>query len=170
MVGVVADPAYGPGSRYVYTPQMDVDFDGLQIKLSGAPAAGDKFTIAPSTQSSVFQVLDNVIGALRNGTNPGGGTSGGVSHGIALGLNEIDAAMNRLQASRGLAGDLLNRADRIESELGVRAIQLEGDRSRAEDIDMIQGLSDFKNQEVGYQAALQSYAMVQKLSLFNYIS
>jgi flagellar hook-associated protein 3 FlgL len=35
---------------------------------------------------------------------------------------------------------------------------------------MVQALSDFKNQDTGYQAALQSYAMVQKLSLFSYIS
>ncbi|MEN9467914.1 MAG: hypothetical protein RL081_1915, partial [Pseudomonadota bacterium] len=42
--------------------------------------------------------------------------------------------------------------------------------SRAEDLDMIKGVADFQNQQTGYQAALQSYAQVQKLSLFNYIS
>ena len=41
--------------------------------------------------------------------------------------------------------------------------------SRAEDLDMIKGISDFENQQTGYQAALQTYASVQKLSLFNYI-
>jgi flagellar hook-associated protein 3 FlgL len=35
---------------------------------------------------------------------------------------------------------------------------------------MIKGISEFQNAQVGYQAALQSYAQVQKLSLFNYIS
>ena len=51
-----------------------------------------------------------------------------------------------------------------------RSEQLEADRSRAEDLDMIKGISDFQNQQTGYQAALQTYASVQKLSLFNYIS
>ena len=50
-----------------------------------------------------------------------------------------------------------------------RSVQLEADRSRAEDIDMIQGISDFQNQQTAYSAALQTYAQVQKLSLFNYI-
>ena len=31
-------------------------------------------------------------------------------------------------------------------------------------------LSDQANQQTGYQAALQSYAQIQKLSLFNYLS
>ena len=51
-----------------------------------------------------------------------------------------------------------------------RSIQLEDDRSRAEDLDMIKGISDFQNQQAGYEAALKSYASVQKLSLFNFIS
>jgi flagellar hook-associated protein 3 FlgL len=35
---------------------------------------------------------------------------------------------------------------------------------------MIQAVSDFQRQQTGYSAALQSYAQIQKLSLFNYIS
>jgi flagellar hook-associated protein 3 FlgL len=64
---------------------------------------------------------------------------------------------------------LLNRADRITSNNDNRTIQQEADRSRAEDVDMIKGISDFQNQQTGYSAALQSYAQVQKLSLFNFI-
>jgi flagellar hook-associated protein 3 FlgL len=77
--------------------------------------------------------------------------------------------MNRVTAARGLAGDLLNRADRISTNQESRSVQLEADRSRAEDLDMIKGISDFQNQQTGYSAALQSYAQIQKLSLFNYI-
>ena len=65
---------------------------------------------------------------------------------------------------------MLNRADRITGDQEKRSIQLEDDRSRAEDLDMIKGFSDFQNQQVGYEAALKSYASVQKLSLFNFIS
>ena len=73
-------------------------------------------------------------------------------------------------AVRGQAGDLLNRADSISSTNDQRKIVQDGNRSRAEDIDMIQGVSDFQKQQTGYQAALQSYAQIQKLSLFNFIS
>ena len=154
-----------------YQTPTTIAFDGLSLKITGTPGNGDSFGISPSQQANVFQVLENAIQTIRTAGKLDGSTDfGSLTHGIARGLNEIDSAMNRLQTSRGLAGDLLNRADRIEGELGTRAIQLEGDRSRAEDIDMIQGISDFQNQQVGYEAALKSYAQVQKLSLFNFIS
>ena len=85
-------------------------------------------------------------------------------------LANIDKGLERLHNMRGYAGELLNRADRITGDQENRSIQLEADRSRAEDLDMIKGISEFQNAQVGYQAALQSYAQVQKLSLFNYIS
>ena len=154
-----------------YTTPSTIAFDGISVKITGAPNGGDSFDVTPSEQTNIFQVLENAIDTIRNGGKLDGSTNfGSLTHGITRGLTEIDSAMNRLQASRGLAGDLLNRADRIEGELDTRSIQLEADRSRAEDLDMIQGISDFQNQQTGYQAALQSYAMVQKLSLFNYLS
>ena len=88
---------------------------------------------------------------------------------MAQALTNIDIGLSKLSSVRGQAGDLLNRADRITTNQDKRSIQLEDDRSRAEDLDMTKGISDFQNQQTGYQAALQSYAQVQKLSLFNFI-
>jgi flagellar hook-associated protein 3 FlgL len=34
---------------------------------------------------------------------------------------------------------------------------------------MVQGISDFQSQQVGLEAALKSYAQVQRLSLFQYV-
>jgi flagellar hook-associated protein 3 FlgL len=34
---------------------------------------------------------------------------------------------------------------------------------------MVQGISDFQNQQTGYDTALKTYAMVQRMSLFQYI-
>jgi flagellar hook-associated protein 3 FlgL len=35
---------------------------------------------------------------------------------------------------------------------------------------MTQAISDFSNQQTGYDAALKAYSMVQRLSLFNYLN
>lgn len=156
-------PTTGLPTGQPYTSPTTINFAGRSIEITGAPANGDSFTVAPSTQTSVFQVLDDTIAAIRSG-NP---TT--VRSGVAQGLTGIDAAMNRLSAAQGLAGALLNRADSIQSDLQTRGTQLEAQRSSAEDLDMIKGISDFQNQNTSYQAALQSYAQVQKLSLLNYL-
>lgn len=45
----------------------------------------------------------------------------------------------------------------------------ETERSTAEDLDMVQAISDFQNRQTGYDAALKAYSLVQRMSLFNYI-
>ena len=132
---------------------------------------GDMAFMLPSTPPappvSLFDKLDTAITGIRNATS---GSAANQSSVIQNGLANIDQGMDRLSALRGFAGDMLNRADRITGDQEVRSIQLEADRSRAEDMDLVKGISDFQQTQVGYQAALQTYAMVQKMSLFNYIS
>ena len=43
------------------------------------------------------------------------------------------------------------------------------EQSNLEDLDMIQGISDFQAKQTGLQVALQSYAQVQRLSLFQFL-
>ncbi|AMM25004.1 flagellar hook-associated protein FlgL [Variovorax sp. PAMC 28711] len=152
-------------SAQPYVAGQAIAFDGLSLVAKGAPANGAALQISPSTTTSLFGVLDRAIVGVRDAT-----TSGAVAQNIAQALVQVDAGMARLVASRGVAGDLLNRVDDISGRQENRSIQLEADRSRAEDIDMVKGLSDFKNQETAYSAALGSYAQIQKQSLFNFIS
>ncbi len=152
-----ASASYVNGQSFTVT-----GISGLSMTLSGTPTVGDTVTLDPS--ASLFSVLDDAIRDIG-----GASSTGSASQAVGQALHNIDIGMNRVSAVRGLAGDLLNRADRISANQEVRSIQLEADRSRAEDLDMIKGISDFQNKQTGYQAALQSYAQIQKLSLFNFI-
>jgi flagellar hook-associated protein 3 FlgL len=159
-----------------YTPGQAVTLGGISVVLKGAPNNGDTLEVnptVPSDRPSVFGVLDRAIAGLYA---PGSTTKGAAStdanfnHELSISLAQVDTALERISAVRGQAGDLLNRADRISSTQEERSVQSEADRSRAEDMDMIQGLSEFQNQQTSYQAALQTYASIQKLSLFTYLS
>jgi flagellar hook-associated protein 3 FlgL len=138
------------------------EIPGLALSITGAPGVGDVLTLDP--RPSIFSVLDDAIRDIGNAPN-----GNAVSQAVGQALNNIDIGMSRISAIRGQAGDLLNRADRISANQDRRSIEVEGDRSRAEDLDITKGISDFQNQQTGYQAALQSYAQVQKLSLFNFL-
>jgi flagellar hook-associated protein 3 FlgL len=151
-------------SAQPYTSGQSISFDGISFTANGTPAAGDALTIAPSTRTSLFHVLDQAIAAVRDGS----GAS--LTQGTTQALAQIDAGMARLSASRGRAGDLLNQVDNIATRQESRAVQLEADRSRAEDLDVVKALSDFQTQQTAYSAALGSYAQIQKLSLFNFIT
>jgi flagellar hook-associated protein 3 FlgL len=136
--------------------------DGISINVSGQLLAGDTITINP--KRSIFSSLDDAIRDI------GGAVNGNASsQSVRQALHAIDAGLNRIMAVRGQAGELLNRADRITDSNNKLNVELEANRSRAEDLDMVKGISEFQNNQTGYQAALQSYAQVKKLSLFDYI-
>jgi flagellar hook-associated protein 3 FlgL len=136
---------------------------GLSLSVTGTPAIGDSVTITPSP--SIFSVMDNAIRDIG-----GASSSAAATQAVSQALGNIDIGMGRVSAARGQAGALLNRADSISSNQDARSLQLEADQSNAEGLDMVKGISDFQNAQTGYQTALQAYAQVQKLSLFNYIS
>ena len=135
---------------------------GLSLGIKGTPTAGDTVAVAPN--SSVFATLDKAVTDITAAT-----TSIGAAQAVGQALHNIDISMARISAVRGVAGDLLNRADSITSTNDKRTIEQKANQSRAEDVDMIKAISDYQSQQTGYQAALQSYAQIQKLSLFNYV-
>jgi len=136
---------------------------GLSFNFHGTPALNDTVTIAP--KGSVFSVLDSAVTDIGSAANANAATQA-----VAQTLTNLDTCMARISAVRGQAGDLMNRAESITNINSKRNIEQESNRSRAEDIDMVKGISDFNNQQTGYQAALQTYAQIKKLSLFNFIS
>ena len=69
-------------------------------------------------------------------------------------------------ALRSRVGETLNRADAIEQRIGAQKVGAQAQKSQAEDLDMVEAISAFQNRQSGYQAALQAYASVQRLSLF----
>ena len=148
-----------------YTDGQDITFDGISFVARGVPANGDTLSISPSTRTNVFAVLDAAIAAVDG--QPNGHV---FTQNNSLALAQIDSAMERLQSARGTAGELLKRADIIDNNQIDKTIQLEADRSRAEDMDMIKGISEFQTKQTGYSAALQTYAQIQRLSLFNFLS
>ena len=152
-------------SAQPYKDGAPIQFDGLSVIVHGVPQSGDAVDVAPSTQIGVFKAIDDTIASIANA--PGDNK---LAQAVSLSLAQIDSSLERLQSARGQAGDWLNRADSITSTQEASTIAARADKSRAEDLDLVKGLSDFNLSQTGYQAALQSYAQIQKLSLFNYIN
>jgi len=70
----------------------------------------------------------------------------------------------------GVSWATMNRIDSVTDRLSALKLSSQIERSNAEDLDMTQAISDFSNQQTGYDAALKAYSMVQRLSLFNYLN
>jgi flagellar hook-associated protein 3 FlgL len=119
----------------------------------------------PGQPLSVFSALDRLV----NGLLVPGQSSSQVADIVGLGLGEIDASAANLGQWRSRAGESLNRIDGIEARLGQTRLDAQRDRSNAEDLDLIEAISSFQNQQTGYDAALKLFSTVQRMSLFDYL-
>ncbi|HEX7689950.1 MAG TPA: flagellar hook-associated protein FlgL [Burkholderiaceae bacterium] len=145
----------------------EIDVDGMSFTISGAPADGDTFQVTPSAKDlSLFDTLDNVVKSL---TTKGKGDAG-VAQAVQDGLRDIDQVSAHISSARSYAGTTLQRLDGVKGRLDATQLSAQTSRSDAEDLDMVKALSSFNSQQTGYSAALQSYATIQKMSLFQYLN
>ena len=136
-----------------------LSMDGQAAWLQAPDAAN------PGSMLSVFDVMDRVAGELLTT----GRTSAQVASTVRNGLGDIDSTAHNLSAWRARTGETLNRIDGIGQRLSQTALDAQRERSDAEDLDMLQAISDFKNKQTGYDAALKVYSTVQQMSLLQYV-
>ncbi len=136
-----------------------LSIDGQAAWLQAPDAAN------PGSMLSVFDVLDRVAGELLTP----GRTPAQISATISSGLGDIDSTANNLSVWRARTGEALNRIDGIGQRLSQTRLDAQRERSDAEDLDMLQAISDFQNKQTGYDAALKVYSTVQQMSLLQYL-
>jgi flagellar hook-associated protein 3 FlgL len=119
----------------------------------------------PDADLSIFSALDRIADELLTA----GRSRAEVAQTVSSGLAEIDASASNISSWRSRAGEALNRFDGIEVRIGQRKLDAQTERSQAEDLDMVQAISDFQSKQSGYDAALKTYSMVQRMTLFEYL-
>ena len=156
--GVVYNAA--PGQLFAASGESSpLSLDGRAAWLQAPDPSGAGATL------SVFDALDRVVGELL--------TPGRAPADIALtvseGLGDFDAGAANLSAWRSRTGEALRRIESIGERLSQTKLDAQRDQSDAEDLDMLQAISDFQNQQTGYDAALKTYSIVQQMSLLQYL-
>ncbi len=151
---------------------LSVQFEGLQVTLSGRARTGDSFSVQPSQPGDVFATLQRAVDALAAELDPATNPNPAARRSQELGRvhDEMATALDKMLLVQGRMGEMLRRGDAIESQLQNRAVDHERALSDLTDLDMVKGISQFQSQQLGLQAALQSYGQIQKLSLFQYIA
>lgn len=166
----VNDPSAPSSRRVVYQGSAGDTLVASGESLTTALDGGRAWLQAPAAVAgdpplSVFDVLDRSITEL----SAPGVTDPQVATTVRESLRDLDAFNNHLLGVRARSGEALNRMDGLEMRIADNKLAAQAERSTAEDLDMVQAISDFQNRQTGYDAALKAYSLVQRMSLFNYI-
>ena len=151
---------------YDSTKGGSISFNGIQVAVSGPPASGDTFTVAPAGQSSAFATLSGLVSTLSSPTL----NAGQITTQINQALTQIDGALNNLGNVQASVGGRLNAVTSSQSAAQSRQTDLTTQVSNIQSTDYAAATTQLSSEEITLQAAEQSYASLAKLSLFNYVS
>ena len=166
----VTDASGNPVTTGTYdsTSGGEISFNGVQVGISGAPAAGDTFTVSPAGQQSVFDTLDKLVNSLNNaGSSAAGGAQ--LSSQLASGLSNIDQALGQVSTVTSNVGSRISLISSVNNDLTAATTDVTTQISNVSNLDYAAATAQYSQEYIALQAAEQSYADINKLSLFNYL-
>ena len=151
-----------------YTSGQAITFAGMQVTLSGTPATGDSFAVAPSTEQSVFTTVQNLANALQQTTSTPAGEAQ-LNNSIVAAINGIDQALDNTQSVQSSVGARLNTITTAQSVATTQQTQLKQSISNIQSLDYASAVTNLDSQNTTLSAAMEAYTQTEGLSLFKYI-
>ncbi|GGP45152.1 flagellar hook-associated protein FlgL [Shewanella saliphila] len=143
-----------------------VSFNGIEVKLTGTPEAGDSFTIEPKENVSIFDAFNQAIAFLESSDAT---TTAQSKSQLAQLLNDIDSGQNQVSTARSIAGNNLKGLESISSNHSEEKIINSSALSMLEDLDLAEAITEFEKQQLALNAVSSVFSTVGSLSLFDYI-
>jgi flagellar hook-associated protein 3 FlgL len=142
-----------------------VAFKGVQVAFSGTPAAGDSFSVAPSSTQSVFDTMDSIIASFT-ATNTGGADMQNALNGQLANLDQAVGSVTRARAGVGARMNALDQQGSLNDDL---TLQYKTALSDTQDLNYYDAVSKLSLQSSALQAAQLTFSKLQNMSLFDYL-
>jgi flagellar hook-associated protein 3 FlgL len=152
-------------SNGTYTTPGTITFNGISTTVSGTPAAGDTFTVAPAGTASAFSMISNLITTLNNPSL----SSAQLSSQVGTSLEEMDAAVSNFSNVSASVGARINSISAATTTATATQTAMTTQVSSLQDVDYAAATTQLSTQELALQAAQESYASIAKMSLFSYL-
>ena len=117
---IVTDrPAASAGTTsgaQTFTSGTAITLGGQSVVISGAPAAGDSFSLTPATQAGtdVFANIDAAVAALRTPVTPGAGTAN-LTNAISTAMGKLANTLNNVITVQASVGGRENEVQALQS-------------------------------------------------------
>ena len=156
------------GSPVAFTPGNAVGFDGLQFGISGAPANGDHFTVAPAGKQSIFQTLQNAVNLLAQPTTVAGGV-GKLSSGLAASISNIDNALDHTSSVRASVGVKQNELTALGTAANTTDTDGQARLSKLQDTDYAKAATELAKDQAVLSASQKVFTLINTKTLFDYL-
>ncbi|NMM10203.1 MAG: flagellar hook-associated protein FlgL [Polaromonas sp.] len=155
-----------------YTAGSPIQFGGLQISISGAPASGDKFNVstAKNAGTDVFAAVSDVITALKKPLdNAGPAAQAQLLNALSTGNRKIINAHDNVLTVRASVGSRLQELVALGVTGDSRTLNDKSYLSDLQDLNYASALAEFYQRQTALQASQQTFVKIQGIALFHYL-
>jgi flagellar hook-associated protein 3 FlgL len=151
-----------------YFSGAQINYGGVAVTVSGAPAVGDTFIVESSDRKGLLTGLEDFVASLRTfGDNVADKEA--LAAQTANALSNLNNGQTTLLETRSSIGARLNLVDATLTANEDSDIAIQTALSSLQDLDYAAAISKLTQESFILEAAQASFARVSKLSIFNYI-
>jgi flagellar hook-associated protein 3 FlgL len=151
-----------------YAAGESIGFGGLNMRLEGAPAAGDSFQIGASVNKDVFSTLTDLVNALK--TDPvTPADKAALQNTLQSSMRDISQASAKMIDARASGGAQLAAIDNAAELRASNEVTLKTTLSSLRDLDYAQAIGQYQLEQAALKAAQTIFTQMQSMSLFNTI-
>jgi flagellar hook-associated protein 3 FlgL len=153
---------------YDNTDGGSISFKGIQVGITGAPAAGDSFTVSSSGTQSVFDTLDSLVSSLQH-AGSGSAAQAQLSSALANAQQQLDGALQQVSTVATSVGTRISLINSVNTSVSSQSTTVTTQISNLDSLNYAAATTQYSQEYLALQAAEQSFAQLGQLSLFKYL-
>jgi flagellar hook-associated protein 3 FlgL len=147
-----------------FTSNSDIDVGGIRFSITGAPAAGDVFTVSPGQFKDIFESVQTLAETLS-----GSVSSAQLSANFAEFQTDLDSFFTRVLEVRTSIGGRLNALDSQKEANDANILTTLATLSTLRDTDLAAAISQLTLEQTTLDAAQAVFSRITSSSLFNFL-
>ena len=151
-----------------YTSGEDVVFQGLRMRIDGAPAVGDEFSAGTAGARDVFATIDQLVQTLQMDTSTPAARAA-QQNALQASIRDVRQASNAMIDTRAAGGAQLLAIDNAADQREANTITLKSTLSQMRDLNYAEAIGQYQLEGAALQAAQTIFTQMQSMSLFNMI-
>ncbi|HEX7909864.1 MAG TPA: flagellar hook-associated protein FlgL [Paraburkholderia sp.] len=168
------NPATGvttTGGPQAFTAGSSITLGGQSVSISGAPNAGDSFTVTPATQGSmdVFANLSQLITTLQTPVS-GGASTASFQSALTTSMAQLENTMNNVVTAQAAVGGREQEVQALQTVTQTNTLQTSSNLANLTQTDMAKTIGQYTMTQNALQAAQQAFVKIQSVSLFQYLN
>jgi flagellar hook-associated protein 3 FlgL len=171
------DPATGTSTTVTpptpYTAGDNITLGSQTVAISGTPASGDTFTVAPAntghtSDTDIFTSLDSLVSALKQPADSAAGQAT-LQNALTTAGTKIGNTYNNILTTQTAVGGREQEVTTTQTAMQTTSTQTANNLADLISVNLPSAISQYEMTQNSLQAAQQAFAQIQKMSLFNYL-